>query len=226
MSVLRCDDEGYGCGSGVASGAAVASSACDAALVTDTLGEARVAAAEAGLIGFKPTAGIISRYGLIGLIPSMECLSVVARDIGVISRVLQAISGPDERDFSLGSRFPEFTQAPVARAIPKAVAVVPQSLAGLDSAEMKAFEAGLDVLTGLGAATREAPVEQYKLFRGVHQAVGSAEASSSGGKYDSVRYGHRAAKADDWNEMYLKSREESFGPLVKAFLFQGAYFQF
>jgi aspartyl-tRNA(Asn)/glutamyl-tRNA(Gln) amidotransferase subunit A len=52
------------------------------------------------------------------------------------------------------------------------------------------------------------------------------EASSSAGKYDGVRYGHRCPSGKNWNEMYLNSRGESFGPLVKPFLFQGAYFQF
>jgi aspartyl-tRNA(Asn)/glutamyl-tRNA(Gln) amidotransferase subunit A len=53
------------------------------------------------------------------------------------------------------------------------------------------------------------------------------EASSSCGKYDGVRYGHRtAAAAKNWNDMYIKTRAESFGPLIKAYLFQGAYFQF
>lgn len=67
---------------------------------------------------------------------------------------------------------------------------------------------------------------EFDLFRTVHQVVGAVEASSSAGKYDGVRYGHRAASAKNWNEMYLKSRAESFGLTVKAYLFQGAYFQF
>lgn len=210
---------------GDTSAAAVASSRCDAALVTDSLGEARVAAVEAGMIGFKPTAGIISRYGLIGLIPSMECLGVVARSVDTIARILRAAAGPDERDFSLGSEFPDFAK-PAAGDTMRAAAVIPQSLPGLDPAETTAFEASLDCLRNAGIAVKEVPVEEYGLFRAVHQTVGAVEASSSAGKYDSVRYGHRASKADDWNEMYLKSREESFGPVVKALIFQGAYFQF
>lgn len=206
------------------SAAVVASGACDAALVTDTLGEARVAAAEAGLMGFKPTAGTVSRYGLNGLVPSMECLGVIARDADTISRVLQTISGPDEMDFSLGSRFADFTRP--ASGAPKTVAVIPQSLACLSPEDTKAFDAALRVLERTGAHILEAPAEAYPLLRAVHQTVGSVEASSSAGKYDGVRYGRRSPKADDWNEMYLKSREESFGPLIKAFLFQGAYFQF
>lgn len=203
----------------------VASSSCDAAIMTDTMGEARLAAAEAGLIGFKPTAGIVSRYGLVGLVPSMESLGVAARDISLIQKVLQAISGPDDRDFSMGSEFPDFSGTAAGAGLRSAV-VIPQSLAGLDSTEKQAFESALAVQREKGVEIREAQVEQYELFRVIHQAIGSAEASSSTGKYDSVRYGYRAAKADDWNEMYLKSREESFGSLVKAFLFQGAYFQF
>ena len=208
---------------GDTSAAAVASSLCDAALVTDTFGEARAAAAEAGLTGFKPTAGTISRYGLIGLVPSMESLGVVARDTETVSRVLQSITGPDQRDFSMSSQFPDL--AAQGGAV-KSAAVIPQSIAGLNPDEIKAFEAALDMLRKNGIEVREASIEEYGLFRSIHQVIGSAEASSSAGKYDSVRYGHRAQKADDWNEMYLKSREESFGPLVKAFLFQGAYFQF
>lgn len=209
---------------GDTSAAAVASADCDAALVTDTLGEARVAAAEGRFFGFKPTAGTVSRCGLIGLVPSMECLGVIARNTDTICRVLRTIAGPDERDFSQGAEFPDFAEA-AADAL-KTAAVIPQSLSGLDSVEMKAFEAALSSLERSGVGLSEVTIDEYELFRPTHQAVGAAEASSSAGKYDSVRYGHRAPKADDWNEMYLKSREESFGPLVKALLFQGAYFQF
>jgi aspartyl-tRNA(Asn)/glutamyl-tRNA(Gln) amidotransferase subunit A len=59
----------------------------------------------------------------------------------------------------------------------------------------------------------------------VHNIIGAVEASSSAGKYDSVRYGHRATGSKNWNEMYLNSRAESFGMPVKSYLFQGAYFQ-
>ncbi|NLT21766.1 MAG: hypothetical protein GXX82_01830, partial [Syntrophorhabdus sp.] len=62
--------------------------------------------------------------------------------------------------------------------------------------------------------------------RAVHNTVAAVEASSSAGKYDSVRFGHRAPQGRNWNEMYLASRGESFRLPVKAFLFQGAFFQF
>ena len=64
------------------------------------------------------------------------------------------------------------------------------------------------------------------LFPLVHSIVGSVEASSCAGRYDSVRYGRRAPGAKNWNEMFLRSRGAAFGTLVKSYLFQGAYFQF
>lgn len=210
---------------GDTSAAAVASSQCEAAVVTDTLGEARVTAAQTHLIGFKPTAGTVSRYGLIGLVPSMESLGVVARDTATICRIMEAISGPDERDFSLGGEFPDYTEPADGGALRRGV-VLAESIAGLDPAEKEALETAITALSKSGVETREVKIEEYRLIRAVHQTIGATEASSSAGKYDSVRYGHRAAKSDNWNEMYLKSREESFGPLVKEYLFQGAYFQF
>jgi len=72
----------------------------------------------------------------------------------------------------------------------------------------------------------ETSFKEFDLYRTVHQVVGSVEASSAAGRYDGVRFGHRCPAAKNWNEMYLKTRGEICGPLVKPFLFQGAFFQF
>jgi aspartyl-tRNA(Asn)/glutamyl-tRNA(Gln) amidotransferase subunit A len=77
-----------------------------------------------------------------------------------------------------------------------------------------------------GIKIEEIKQSDAALYSSVHNVIGSVEASSSAGKYDGVRYGHRTSTAGNWNEMYLKSRGESFGPLIKTYLFQGAYFQF
>lgn len=73
----------------------------DVALMTDTMGEARVAAASAGLFGFKPSYGRVSRFGLVGLVPSMDCCSILGKDSNDLAAVFHAIAGPDERDPSL-----------------------------------------------------------------------------------------------------------------------------
>jgi len=80
---------------------AVAENLCDVALVTDTMGEARHAALDAGAFGFKPSWGIVPRIGLIGLAPSMECYGVVAKSLDDAAGVMAALAGGDERDPSM-----------------------------------------------------------------------------------------------------------------------------
>jgi aspartyl-tRNA(Asn)/glutamyl-tRNA(Gln) amidotransferase subunit A len=96
----------------------------------------------------------------------------------------------------------------------------------LSEEETRAFRKGKEKLKALGFGIHEVSLPDFDLFRTIHHIIGSVEASSSCGKYDGVRYGHRTATAKNWNDMYLKSRSECFGVLIKAYLFQGAYFQF
>ncbi len=197
------------------------------ALMTDTMGEARIAAACEGWFGFKATYGVVSRFGTICLIPSLEGCGVIAATVGDVQSVMAVISGKDERDFSMpDDEPPEFHGTWGEEGKACTVGVVTECVATLTAGERKAFEAGLRALREAGFAVREVGLPEYTLFRAVHQVVGSVEASSSGGKYDGVRYGHRAPGGKNWNDMYLRSRGESFGTLVKSYLFQGAYFQF
>lgn len=199
----------------------------DIALITDTMGEARVAAAGSGLFGFKPSFGIVSRFGLIGLVPSMECYGIVGKRLEDIKDTLSAIAGKDENDPSMPDEgFPDLTstRGPLRRRW--IGGVVKEVLAILDDREQRAFAAALARLEGAGLEIRKVSLPDFDLFRLVHNIVASVEASSSAGKYDGVRYGHRSSSGKNWNEMYLNSRGESFGSLIKAFLFQGAYFQF
>ncbi len=199
----------------------------DIALITDTMGEARAAAATSGLFGFKPSYGIISRFGLIGLVPSMECCGIMARSTEDIVATLGVIAGRDENDFSMPDEtLPDFSGPDGLLKATGAAGVIKECLIALNDAERKAFESGLRKIESAGFTIRETGFEDFSLFQTVHNVIGSVEASSSAGKYDGVRYGHRAASAKNWNEMYIRSRGESFGLLIKTYLFQGAYFQF
>ncbi|NIS72419.1 MAG: Asp-tRNA(Asn)/Glu-tRNA(Gln) amidotransferase subunit GatA, partial [Proteobacteria bacterium] len=73
----------------------------DIALVTDTMGEARVAAAGSGIFGFKPSFGIVSRFGLVGLVPSMECYGILGKRLEDMIDTLSVISGKDKDDPSM-----------------------------------------------------------------------------------------------------------------------------
>ena len=96
----------------------------------------------------------------------------------------------------------------------------------LNAQEADAFDATVSRLGPAGFEIREIELTDYSLAPVVHQIIGSVEASSSAGKYDSVRYGHRSDSGRNWNEMYIHSRGESFGRLIKEYLFQGGYFQY
>jgi aspartyl-tRNA(Asn)/glutamyl-tRNA(Gln) amidotransferase subunit A len=191
------------------------------------MGESRIAASMAGLWAFKPTYGIVSRLGLIGLVPSMECYGVVAKKPQDIAPVMKVIVGRDENDFSMPDlAIPDFHLDGEKEDAVKNIAVLKECPELLTADEAALFRSGLSRLEKAGFNLQEASMVDFGLFRTVHQVVGSVEASSSAGKYDGVRYGHRASAAKNWNEMYLKSRAEAFGLPVKAYLFQGAYFQF
>lgn len=199
----------------------------DIALITDTMGEVRIAAATSGLFGFKPSYGIVSRFGLIGLVPSMECYGILAKSPEDIMATIEAIAGKDENDFSMPDEIlPTFSMPDESQKTTGTAGVIKECLSTMDDTELKAFKTGLTKLEKAGLTIQEVSFENFSLFQTVHNVIGSVEASSSAGKYDGVRYGHRAASAKNWNDMYLNSRGESFGMLIKTYLFQGAYFQF
>jgi aspartyl-tRNA(Asn)/glutamyl-tRNA(Gln) amidotransferase subunit A len=208
--------------------ALMADARADVALVCDTLGEARLAAAAAGLFGFKPSYGRVSRYGLIGLVPSMECYGFVAADPADILAVLCAVAGADPHDPSMPDDCGPTFNTDAASAAPTActAGVIAESLELLDAAQRRAFETDLARLAAIGVTIKEVRLPQYALFGDVHHVIAAVEASSSAGKYDGVRFGHRSPNGKNWNEMYLNTRGEAFGTLIKSFLFQGAYFQF
>jgi len=195
-------------------------------LMLDVAGEARLAAARAGVYGFKPSYGLISRIGLVGLIPSMETCGILAHNIKSIRDILQTIAGHDERDFSLpDEKMPDFSSQKID---PKktTLGIIEEVLKDLPSGKRKVLEKELEDLKKAGFVIKELSFPDYSQFMLIHQIVGSVEASSCTGRYDSVRYGRRAPGAKNWNEMYLQSRGAAFGTLLKSYLFQGAFFQF
>ncbi len=199
----------------------------DIALVTDTMGEARVAAAASGVFGFKPSFGVVSRFGLVGLVPSMEAYGILGKRLEDIIDTFSVIAGKDTDDPSMpDDAFISFPAIREPLKLPCTAGVVKECLDILEDRERKTFRAGLARLEASGMTLREVSLSEFDLFRVFHNVVASVEASSSAGKYDGVRYGHRSSSGKNWNDMYLNSRGESFGPLIKTFLFQGAYFQF
>lgn len=222
----RMSELGFGL-AGDTTGKILSAGQSDMALMTDMMGEARVAAARNGLWAFKPSHGLVSRFGLIGLAPSLESFAVLACNPQDIASAMEAIAGDDDRDFSLhNGPLPSFALHGKPYNHVKNIGIVRQSLTKTDAAAARAFQRGMERLKSADFNIVEIDFPDYDLFPALHQCIGAVEASSSCGKYDGVRFGHRTATAKNWNEMYLKTRAECFGPLIKAYLFQGAYFQF
>jgi len=211
---------------GSQAGCALGKKSADVELMLDMAGEARLAAAREGVCGFKPSYGLISRIGLVGLIPSMESCGILAHDIKSVRDVLETIAGPDERDFSLpDEKMPDFSAQDIEPA-KTTLGIIPEVVNGLPSDQREAFAKICDALKKDGFQIKELSFPDFSHFLLVHQIVGSVEASSCAGRYDSVRYGQRVPGAKNWNEMYLQSRGAAFGTLLKSYLFQGAFFQF
>lgn len=207
-------------------GPAVAAGEADLALMVDMAGESRIAAEKAGLAGFKSSYGIVSRYGIVGLTPSLESVGILARRPEDILNALSVISGDDERDCSLAPELPGFKGVERIPVDGLRLGVPTEASASLNPDGRKRFQDALSGLERAGCVIDELSMDEFDLFPIVHRIIGSVEASSSAGKFDGVRYGHRAKTSRDWNDMYLRTRGESFGTLLKSWLFQGAWFQF
>ena len=221
----RMSEFGFGLTNSKA-GEALRCQAADAELVLDIVGESRLAASRAAVCGFKPSYGLVSRFGLIGLIPSMECCGLLSGNLGNLREIIKTIAGRDELDFSLpDEQAPDFS----AQAInPKntVIGFISEAQTALSSEQVQMYHASIGELEKAGFHLREMSMSDFPLFTLVHRIAGSVEASSCAGRYDSVRYGRRAQGARNWNDMYLLSRGAAFGPLLKSYLFQGAFFQF
>lgn len=221
----RMSEFGFGL-DGSCAGDAVKRNTADAELVLDLMGESRLAAAQAGVCGFKPSCALVSSLGLVGLIPSMECWGLLSGSPGIIRKILATIAGPDPLDLSLPDEpAPDFSAQKIVPENTR-IGIISETASGLAADRKNVFEAAAGELQQAGYTVKELSLPEMELFPVVHSIVGSVEASSCAGRYDSVRYGHRVPGAKNWNEMYLRSRGAAFGTLVKSYLFQGAYFQF
>jgi aspartyl-tRNA(Asn)/glutamyl-tRNA(Gln) amidotransferase subunit A len=221
-------------GSSGGSAAAVAARLAPAATGTDTGGSIRQPASFTGITGIKPTYGVCSRYGMVAFASSLDQAGPMARSAEDCALLLAAMSGYDERDATSAQRPPQDYAALMRAARPGASAARP--LTGLRIGLPKEFfpaalaadvngavRAALAEFEKLGATLVDVSLPRTELSIPVYYIIAPAEASSNLGRYDGVRYGHRAAKYGDLLDMYKKSRSEAFGAEVKRRIMIGTY---
>ena len=217
-------------GSSGGSAAAVAARLVSAATGTDTGGSIRQPAALTGICGLKPTYGVCSRYGLVAFASSLDTPGPLARDARDCALLLNAMAGHDARDAtSLDRPREDYTRHLDGAAPAKPLEGVRIGLpaeyfgAGVDDAVARAVAAALAELRALGATTVELTLPMVPHSVPVYYVIAPAEASSNLSRFDGVRYGHRALRYANLDEMYARTRAEGFGAEVKRRILVGTY---
>ena len=212
-------------GSSGGSAAAVAARQVPLALGSDTGGSIRQPAAMCGVVGMKPTYGLVSRYGLIAFASSLDQIGPIATNVADAALALNVIAGHDRRDAtSLPAPAPE--RAPGDESLRGVRIGVPRSLLGdgVDADVMTAFDAAVAVMRENGAEIADVALPHSTHAIPVYYLVATAEASSNLARYDGVRYGFRAQDAaETLGEMYDRTRDLGFGPEVKRRIILGTY---
>lgn len=214
-------------GSSGGSTVAVAAGLVHAALGSDTGGSVRQPAALCGVVGFKPTYGRISRYGMVAFASSLDQIGILAADVQTTARFFDAISGNDEHDSTTAQLPPTQSLEKLQNPLPEkfTVAVLPDSeLAGCDPDVLKVYNSRLDILRENGATIISAVIPGSNAWIPTYYILATAEASSNLARFDGVRYGFRATiNEDDEDAMIVRSRTQGFGAEVKRRIMLGTY---
>jgi aspartyl-tRNA(Asn)/glutamyl-tRNA(Gln) amidotransferase subunit A len=212
-------------GSSGGSAAAVAADLCAAALGSDTGGSIRQPAACCGVVGLKPTYGRVSRYGLVAFASSLDQIGPITKDVRDAAVLLKIIAGHDPLDStSADVPVPDYMKALKENMRGMKVGVPKEYFTeGMDPEVEQAVREAIGQMRALKAEVREISLPMTEYAIAAYYLIATAEASSNLARYDGVRYGYRAAKEKGLLEMYLKTRQEGFGPEVKRRIMLGTY---
>ncbi|CQR50461.1 MULTISPECIES: Asp-tRNA(Asn)/Glu-tRNA(Gln) amidotransferase subunit GatA [Haloferax] len=212
-------------GSSGGSAAAVAAGEADLALGTDTGGSIRCPAAFCGVVGIKPTYGLVSRYGLVAYANSLEQIGPIAPTVEDAAALLDVIAGPDDRDGTTRDAGADSNYAAAADGDVEGLTIgVPtEFVEGADDGVEAAFWAALDELEAQGAEYREVSMPSVEKAVAAYYVIAMSEASSNLARFDGVRYGKSGGYDGNWNEAFARAREEGFGSEVKRRVLLGTY---
>jgi aspartyl-tRNA(Asn)/glutamyl-tRNA(Gln) amidotransferase subunit A len=221
-------------GSSGGSAAAVAAAEADIALGTDTGGSIRAPAAFCGVVGIKPTYGLVSRYGLVAYANSLEQIGPIAPTVKEAAGLLDVISGPDENDATTVAEGENSNYAAAADGDVEGMTIgVPVELVeGADEGVVETFWDAITELEDQGAEYVEVSMPSVEKAVAAYYVIATSEASSNLARFDGTRYGLNVtdvegagdlAEEGNWNEAFAKAREDGFGPEVKRRILLGTF---
>ena len=212
-------------GSSGGSAAAVAAGLVPWALGSDTGGSIRQPSSFCGVVGLKPTYGLVSRYGLVAFASSLDQVGPITKDVKDASILLNVISGHDEKDTtSYNIEKKDYVKA-LKNDVKGLKIGVPKEYfgEGINSEVKEALEMAIEEYKSMGAIVEECsvPIADYALA--TYYIIACAEASSNLGRFDGIRYGYRTPNFENLKDIFVNSRTEGFGAEVKRRIILGTY---
>ena len=212
-------------GSSGGSAAAVASDMVPWALGSDTGGSIRQPASLCGVVGLKPTYGLVSRYGLVAFASSLDQIGPITKDVTDSAILLNIIAGHDEKDStSVDMPKKDYTKS-LVKDVSKFTIGVPKEFLGEGTNQevRKSIEKAIEKYKELGATVEECTLDVANQSLATYYIIACAEASSNLGRFDGIRYGYRTENYNNLNDIFINSRSEAFGEEVKRRIILGTY---
>lgn len=212
-------------GSSGGSAAAVAANLVPWALGSDTGGSIRQPASFCGVVGLKPTYGLVSRYGLVAFASSLDQIGPITKDVRDSAMLLNLIAGHDERD-TTSAEMPKKDYTKALKNDVKGLKIgVPKEFfgEGINSEVKETLQKAIEKYKELGAEVEEFSLDIAQYSLATYYIIACAETSSNLGRFDGIRYGYRAKDFTNLKELYRKSRTEAFGEEVKRRIILGTY---
>ncbi|MGA1476522.1 MAG: Asp-tRNA(Asn)/Glu-tRNA(Gln) amidotransferase subunit GatA, partial [Prochlorothrix sp.] len=212
-------------GSSGGSAAAVAADQCVVSLGSDTGGSIRQPASFCGVVGLKPTYGLVSRFGLVAYASSLDQIGPFGRTVEDAALLLGSIAGYDPQDStSLKVEIPDYTQFLQPDLTGVKVGVITETFGeGLDDTVATAVRTAIAQLQSLGAEVQEISCPRFRYGLPTYYIIAPSEASANLARYDGVKYGFRQPNSENILEMYTQTRAQGFGAEVKRRIMLGTY---
>lgn len=218
------DEQRVAGGSSGGSAAAVALDMAPFAVGSDTGGSIRLPASFCGMVGYKPSYGLVSRSGVIAMASSTDCIGPITRTVTDTQLIIEVISGRDDLDATTIDKDPEGYLSTEVDLKGKKVGIIREYMdEGLQPGVEACVKKAIDSLSSAGVEIETVSLPSLPLALAVYYIICPAEVSSNLSRYDGQRYGYSHKSANNLDESYVLSREVGFGAEAKRRIMMGTY---